>query len=83
MIDTFRIIAGLFGAVVTIGIFAVTNAFRMGHHSARIESLESWRISVRFDMHEISKELEMISNQITNLTTLIQERTERRISDRE
>lgn len=77
-----QLVIGLIGAVVTLGIFVLTISFKMGHHSARIESLEKWRDNIRIDMHEISDKLENISKQMTTLTTLIEERTDRRLSTR-
>lgn len=80
--DSLKVLIGLVGAVITLSAFVITVAFKMGHHSARIESLEQWRANVRLDMHEISEKLDAMSQQMTALATLIQERTERRMSDR-
>jgi uncharacterized membrane protein YfbV (UPF0208 family) len=71
------------GSLVTLSIFVAGVIYKMGHHAARLESLENWRNNVRNDMHEISEKLELVSNQITNLTTLVEERTERRVIKRE
>lgn len=73
----------LAGAIVGLSIFVINNAFRLGHHSARLESLESWRANIRIDMHEISEKLEVISDAVRELKTIVEERTERRITLRE
>lgn len=67
----------LIGAMVTLALFLGGVIFRMGHQSARIEALESWRGSIRQDMHEISEKLEAVGVDLRHLTTLIQERTTR------
>ena len=72
----------LLGSIITLGAFLAGVIFKMGHHSARLESLEIWRTNIRIDMHEISEKLGEISNQITNLSTTLEERTERRTSFR-
>lgn len=76
-------IIGVFGSLVTLGIFVAGVIYKMGHHAARLQSLEEWRFNIRKDMHEISEKLEGISNQVSSLTTLVDERTERRILRRE
>lgn len=63
--------------MVTLALFLGGVIFRMGHQSARIEALESWRGSIRQDMHEISEKLEAVGVDLRHLTTLIQERTTR------
>ena len=70
--------AALFGSLITIGTLVITAVFNLGKHAARIEELERWRNSIRVDMHEISDKLELLSKQIVTLTTLIEERTDRR-----
>lgn len=76
-------ILGILGSVITLGIFVAGVIYKMGHHAARLESLELWRINIRSDMHEISEKLEQISSQVSSLTTLVEERTERRLNKRE
>lgn len=68
----------LLGTIVTVAIFFAGVIYKMGQHSSRLESLEEWRRNIRIDMHEISEELKKISSQVSNLTTLVVERTERR-----
>lgn len=70
---------GLFGVALTLAIFIANVIFRAGHNSARIEELERWRLSMRVDMHEISEKLERQTTEISRLTTVIEERTERRV----
>ena len=71
-------IYSVIGSLVTLGLFLAGVIYKMGHHSARLESLEEWRSNIRLDMHEISDKLEAISTQVSGLATLIQERTRRR-----
>ncbi len=66
--------AGLIGATVTLAIFLSGVIFKMGQHSARLESLEEWRSNIRLDMHEISDELKAISIQITRLAAIVDRR---------
>lgn len=73
----------ILGSTITLGIFVAGVIYKMGHHAARLESLESWRANVRLDMHEISDKLDLLSNQMVNLTTLVEERTDRRVNKRE
>jgi hypothetical protein len=70
------------GSVVTLGLFVIGVTFRMGRHDARIDALEKWRDNIRLDMHEISDQIQGLSKQMTALATLIEERTDRRTSDR-
>lgn len=51
-------------------------------YSARLLALETWRGNVRNDLHEISDKLEDISGGLSSLKTLVEERTERRRTDR-
>ena len=76
-------IYSVIGSLVTLGLFLAGVIYKMGHHSARLESLEEWRSNIRLDMHEISDKLEAISTQVSGLATLIQERTRRRADFRE
>lgn len=69
-----RLLAALLGSVITLGIFVVGVFFKMGHHSARLESLEIWRANIRLDMHEISEELKIITNQVTKIMTILERR---------
>lgn len=57
--------------------------FRAGRIDSRVESLELWRVNMRNDMRDISNMMEKIGKQITNIETLISERTERRALSRE
>jgi hypothetical protein len=71
----------LIGALVTIALFMAATIFQMGHHmghhSARLEALEAWRASIRLDMHEISRQLGVVGEELKRLGTLIEERTHR------
>ena len=71
------------GLILTFSTSIVIIAFRIGHISARIEELEKWRISIRVDMHEISDQIQKVNNTLSELSTLIKERTERRNFRRE
>ncbi len=73
-----ELIYSILGSVITLALFLAGVIYKVGHHSARLESLETWRTNMRMDMHEISIKLESISNQISNLATIVEERTERR-----
>jgi hypothetical protein len=75
-------IIGILGLVITFSVFISQVVFKLGHHSARLEELEKWRGSIREDMHEISEKLEILNQNMKTLTTLIEERTERRIAPR-
>lgn len=66
------------GVEVSIAIFAVGVIFWLGYHKAKIDSLEKWRDNIRTDMHEISDLIQGLSQKIAELTTLIEERTNRR-----
>lgn len=73
------------GAVISIVSLAITFAiflfgvvFKMGHLSARVESLEKWRENLRADMHEISEQMGKLTEEMRTIHTLIEERTERR-----
>jgi hypothetical protein len=70
------------GLILSFSVFVATVIFKLGHHSARLEELEKWRGSIRDDMHEISDRLERVCQNMEKLTTLIEERTERRILPR-
>lgn len=61
-----------------MGIFLAGVIYKMGHHAARLEALELWRVNIRTDMHDISENIERMSNHLASLATLIEERTERR-----
>lgn len=76
--DGVKLLLGLVGSVVTIGLFVVSVSVSMGRHAARIEALEAWRGNIRMDMHEISDQIQGLSKQMTALATLIEERTDRR-----
>lgn len=68
----------IIGSILTLGLFLLGVTFRMGHHSARIEALEKWRDNIRLDMHEISDAIQELDRKMTELMTLIEERTNRR-----
>ncbi len=67
------------GAVVTLFIFILTLVFRVGHHTARLESLEEWRTNVRGDLHEVSELMSEMDKKLSSINTLIEERTEKQL----
>ncbi len=69
--------------MLTLAVFLANVIYRTGHLSARVEELERWRITIRQDIHEISEILTNVGNELNRLTTMIEERTERRISIRD
>jgi len=75
IISLISLVFAFFASVIGI-------AFRLGHHAARLESLEKWRDGIRNDMHEISDRIEKMSIHFQELTTLIEERTDRRTTFR-
>ncbi len=70
------------GSIITIVIFIAGLIYKAGHLGARVEELERYRMSLRTDMHEISDKIGSLSNEVSNLTTLIEERTDRRTEKR-
>lgn len=70
------------GVILTFSIFLATVIFHTGKLTARVEALEKWREGVRNDLHEVSDKLEIIRAEIKTMTTLIDERTERRMPPR-
>jgi len=66
------------GVILTFSIFLANVIYRVGHLSARVEEIERWRTTIREDMHEISDILTNMTAELKKLTTLIEERTERR-----
>ena len=71
------------GVLLSFCIFLANVIYRTGHLSARVEEIERWRIDVRKDMHEISDNMGELKNAVERLTTVIEERTERRLTFRE
>jgi hypothetical protein len=69
----------LVGSTITLAMFLSGVIFKMGQHSARLESLETWRTNIRLDMHEISDKLEEISMQVARITVML----DRRKTDRD
>lgn len=69
--------------LVTVLLATFALFFRAGRLDSRVESLEKWRDNVRNDMHEISDQISNLSKQVTNVETLIRERTDRRSLPRE
>ncbi len=72
----------LLGTIVSIVSLTIGVVFRMGRSDARLDALEEWRHSIRSDMHEISEQMQILGKAITALTTIMEERTERRKVDR-
>jgi len=68
----------LLASVITIVLFFAGVIYGMGKHSSRLESLETWRVNVRNDMHEISEKLGELLTKVDKVTVLVEERTERR-----
>ena len=66
------------GVLLSFSVFLATVIFRMGQLSARVDALEKWRWTMRDDMREISDILTKMKAEFERLTTLIEERTERR-----
>jgi transcription antitermination factor NusA-like protein len=73
----------IIGILLTFSIFLSNVIYRAGQLSSRVDELERWRIDIRKDMHEISDQLEKANNTLKYLTTLIEERTEKRTFPRE
>lgn len=76
-------IFGLLGVTVTLAIFTSTAIFHLGRLSQRVAELEDWRKRQHADMHEISDLLTDIGAELKRLSTIIEERTERRNFSRE
>lgn len=68
----------IIGILLTFSIFLANVIYRMGHISARVEEIERWRLTIRADMHEISDVLEKVRVELKHLSTVIEERTEKR-----
>jgi len=66
------------GVLLSFSVFLSTVIFKMGQLSARVEALEKWRWTMRDDMREISDILTHMRGEFERLSTLIEERTERR-----
>ena len=73
----------ILGIILTFAYFLSNVIFKTGHISARVEELEKWRGSIRDDMHEISDRIAVMNESLKQLTTLIEERTEKRRFNRE
>lgn len=71
------------GVLLTVVTLLGGVIFKMGHTSARVEALEAWKMTMREDMHEISEILTGVRGELKRLATLIEERTDRRASERE
>lgn len=76
--ETYTII----GFCLTVLLFLFSVIFKTGHVAARVEELERWRVNVRQDFHEVSEQLGEVAVALKQLTTIIEERTERRINIR-
>jgi len=66
------------GVLLSLCVFVATVIYNTGKVASRVEALEKWRWTMREDMHEISDILTRMQNELHRLTTLIEERTERR-----
>ncbi len=71
------------GVLLTFSMFLANVIYKTGHLSARVEEIERWRIDVRKDLHEVSENISELTTSVKFLATLIEERTERRLSLRE
>ncbi len=69
---------GIVGLALSMLIAYGSLAYRLGHQSARVEAIERWRVNMRDDMHEISDKISEMTAAMEKLSTLINERTERR-----
>jgi len=76
-------VLGILGLILTFALFISQVIFKLGHHSARLEELEKWRGAIREDMHEISDQIKALTQSHEKLSTLIEERTERRTVGRQ
>ena len=70
------------GILITFSTLLGSALFRIGHLSARVEALETWRGHLRADMHEISDKMGRLISEMSALRTLVDERTERRAEPR-
>ena len=70
------------GVLLSFSVFLATVIFRMGQLHSRVEALEKWRWTMRDDMREISDILTSMRSELERLTTIIEERTERRMEPR-
>lgn len=69
-------------AITTLSLLAAA-FYRIGHISARVEELEREREAMRQYMHEISERLEDVARSLQQLSTIIEERTVRRVPVRD
>jgi uncharacterized protein (DUF3084 family) len=73
--------ASMFGVILAFSNSLRNLSFRAGRLDARVEQLETWRNSVRGDMHEVSEDLQKLTIEVQRLATVIEERTHRRQGD--
>ena len=70
------------GVLISFSVFLATVIFHTGRSTGRLESrmdeLERWRGTIRQDMQEISHILTSMKAEFERLSTLIEERTDRR-----
>lgn len=66
------------GVLLSFSVFLATVIYHTGRLSARVDTLEKWKLTMREDMHEISDILSNMKAELERLSTLIEERTERR-----
>ena len=71
------------GVLLSFCVFLATVIYNTGRLSTRVEVLEKWKLTMREDMHEISEILTEMRTELKYITTLVEERTERRILPRE
>lgn len=68
----------IIGILLTCTTLLSTVVFRAGQLSQRVVELERWRGTIRQDMHEISDSMLAMATELKRLSTLLEERTERR-----
>lgn len=66
------------GVLLSFSVFLATVIYNSGKLGARVDALEKWRWTMRDDMREISNILTGMKTELERLTTIIEERTERR-----
>ncbi len=81
MLDTAPEWIAAVALLITFSTLLGNVLYRSGHLAARVEALETWRGNIRNDMHEISKELGILSGQVASLITVVEERTDRRLDN--
>ena len=71
------------GILLTFALFLAGVIYKLGHMAARVEELERWRGRMLATMHEVSESINSMTLELKKLSTLIEERTDRRLEQRE